>query len=200
MSLNGKLGNRKESEDSCERTEREDAGDRLPFPPSLAKLWILPPVAPVSVLLLESTFLSFSLLFPCPCIGSVASQVVARQGNPCTTISDRTWNLPPPWAGPLHLAEERVVLKVSRRLCLPTALPWEKKERVMCGRRPGDWASPQRRPGWRARPHGIRLRNGFLVTPESTVSPERALQPLRLPEDFGLRSDQQPAGSRCSRG
>ena len=77
------------------------------------------PLAPVSALLLETAFLSFSLLpffSHAPRIGSVESPVVDLQGSPSTTIHDQTWNPSPPWAGPLHLAEERVLPKVSRRL------------------------------------------------------------------------------------
>ena len=61
-------------------------------------------------------FFLFPFFSHAPCIGSVESQVVDRQGSFSATIYDKTWNLPPPWAGLLHLVEERVVLKVSQRL------------------------------------------------------------------------------------
>ena len=89
--------------------------DPLPFQP--AQVQVLPPVAPVSVLLLEvPSFLSPSLLFPCPLHWERGVSSRGPPGKSQRPIYDKTWNLPPPWAGLLHLAEERVVLKVSQRL------------------------------------------------------------------------------------
>lgn len=65
-------------------------------------------------------FLSFFLSFPCPLHWE---RGVSSRGPACTTIYDRTWNLPPPWAGPLHLVEERVVLKSQPTSSLPPDSP-----------------------------------------------------------------------------
>ena len=117
LGLNGKLGNREQSEDSRARTGKEDAGDRLPSLPAWPSSGFCPAGSRFSPLV--GNCLPFSLLpffSHAPRIGSVESPVVDLQGSPSTTIHDQTWNPPPPWAGPLHLAEERVLPKVSRRL------------------------------------------------------------------------------------
>ena len=63
----------------------------------------------------------------------------------------------------------------------------------MFGGLPGDCGLPPKEgAGWRARLHGIQLRNGALVTLDSIVSTGGSSAtpgPLRLPEDFGLSSD-----------
>lgn len=124
-----------------------------------------------------------------------------RQGSPSTTIYDKTWNVPPPWAGPLHLTEERVVPKSQpTSLCLLRALPWEKKERINVWE--AAWVTvgfpPKKAQG------GARDSSEYDFTTgpwppwrdSAYRLPERALQPQAL----GASRGRQPEGSLWSRG